>query len=239
MPEVQLRWWPDLQSSFSYMKLTFGTQSMAVIAFLVVSTFAGVVKEASMFAQMIAIVIFLALACDFIRAVYANTLEEEARKELLLKHGGAPLLSLALLYFLYNIGGVIGLFLLIVPAIWWTVKSSLAIVLVSVEDLGAIDALKQSHRDTRGRFWEVLKYMAPVCLIAGAASLLLYGGVHASYEYLDQMSIPQAIVIAVVGLGSLLKAGLHLVAQLVILNGLTRLYANFKSREPVEPQPAA
>jgi hypothetical protein len=49
----------------------------------------------------------------------------------------------------------------VVPATWWLVKSSLANVLVSVDDAGIIGGLRKSHQMIDGHFWLTFKYFLP------------------------------------------------------------------------------
>lgn len=84
----------------------------------------------------------------------------------------------------------------VVPATWWLVKSSLANVLVSVDDAGIIGGLRKSHQMIDSHFWLTFKYFLPnfvflyapiaiisVCvrdwykqiLASGASDLVLFG----------------------------------------------------------------
>lgn len=66
---------------------------------------------------------------------------------------------------LYFAGENVFLRLLILPGIWWSVKSSLGAVFVCFEEKTAVEALSLSHKLTEKQFWQVVRYLAPFSLL--------------------------------------------------------------------------
>ena len=71
---------------------------------------------------------------------------------------------------LYMLAVVIGSILLIIPGIILMISLSLGMYLIVTDNLGPIDALKQSHAYVWGNWWRTLLYIS----IAGIISMIIY-----------------------------------------------------------------
>ncbi|MEM7009629.1 MAG: hypothetical protein AAF462_10900 [Thermodesulfobacteriota bacterium] len=86
-----------------------------------------------------------------------------------------------LAYFLYSILVLIGLFLLVIPGIYWAIKYQFAMFLIIDKNMGVIEAFKQSGRITQGAKWNLLLFLIFIILIMIAGALALLVGLFAAY----------------------------------------------------------
>jgi hypothetical protein len=112
--------------------------------------------------------------------------------------------------------------------LWWTVKSSIAMPIIVLEDKGAVAAIKQSHQMINGRFWSVCRYLVPVYLLAiipaeVIANLLLQGK---QFMLLRPVSTP--ILIGADMVVFLLQAVLEFFSRLLLICCLTKLFLYLK-----------
>lgn len=84
-----------------------------------------------------------------------------------------------------------------VPLLWWGIKSSLATVLLCVENAGFWQSILRSHKMLDGRFWSLCKYLVPafvaIQLPAATISMLASDWIDAA---LEQKAPDQNLVLA-------------------------------------------
>lgn len=68
---------------------------------------------------------------------------------------------------------VLGLFLFIIPGLFFIVKLQFAKILVIDKELSAMDAIKTSWRMTEGNFWGILGYILTIVIVNIIGALLL------------------------------------------------------------------
>jgi len=228
----ELTWTQDLLRSFSYVEKSVNEQPMLVIAVMVMSVFSGLARGASFLSQAVAGVMYFAVAHELIHVVWDDLADSEEKSSSALRHGGPPLLSLCFLQVLF-VGISLPLVLaLLVPSIWWALKSSLAIVFVCLEDVGAIQGLKLSHQLIDGRFFLCLRYLAPIFLVLMVPTCLTWGGLDLGLEVLYQQPLGWPIMLGATTIASLLKGASLFFSQLLLIACLVRLYLYLKDKAP-------
>ena len=83
------------------------------------------------------------------------------------------IIDLTIASLIIGIGFFIGLFLLVIPGLLWLMLTAFVIPLIMIENLGAIDAIKESINLTTGRFGEVLVYLIVLVIIVGLVWVIL------------------------------------------------------------------
>jgi hypothetical protein len=118
--------------------------------------------------------------------------------------------------------------------VWWAIKSSLAIVFVCLEDFGALEALKLSHRLTKERFWLSAGYLVPVNLAVALPVIVLLLGLDHGLTILAEQALDWPIQLAGRAVGSLLKTVFTFMGQLVLIACLVPLYGHLKALDAEE-----
>jgi len=135
---------------------------------LIAGVLAGLVNKAlimpvEMLIGLIALPLF-ALAYSYIRAGWIIiTLRMNKGEECRFgdwKNGRRWLINMTLTMFLVGVGTTLASLLLIIPGIFFAVRTSFAAFLVVDEDLGPIEAIKRSNELITGYSWQILLYHA-------------------------------------------------------------------------------
>ncbi|GEM_PF-2961979 len=226
--EPELKWTADLARSFAFIESGISEQPMLFVAYLVFSVFAGLLPAMSAVVSLLSQIVLLVIACNVARKSWSDAVDENTRSELTPSHGGAPLLSLVFLQILFYMALTLLFFVLIVPALWWAISSSLAIIFVSVEDIGAVEALKASHKLVSGRFWQVCRYLVPIGLAVLVPMYLIWGLMDVGFNMVLEQVGTFPIVVGGQAVKSLLKGVSYFAAQLLIVACLARLYVTLK-----------
>ncbi len=236
MKSIEIKWTADVVRSFSYLEKTINDQPILVIAWFVIAVFSDLVEVqvARFFAGLVSLVIFQALACELIIRVWSDVQDPDLSRQESMRRGGPPLLSLVFLHMAYLGVAFLAFFAVIVPSVIWAVRASLAIVLVCVEDLGAVEALKLSIRLTSERFWYCARYLVAVNLVLGLPVVLLGFGVDRGMDVLREQAFDWPILLAGRAIAALLKAVFTLIWQMIVIACLARLYANLKQTAGTE-----
>jgi len=248
----------DIAESCRFIDKGINDQPTLVVAYLVASILARLLPgdPISGIARLFAQCLLLGVACSVARQVWLSMLDEEERTAFQISKGGAPVHSLILLQFLYYIPLLLPAFfvmllmnllanafilavfclLLAAPATWWAIKSGLAIVLVSVEDRGAVDALLRSHRLINDRFWWTFRYLAPIFLMLVFPMYLFWSLMNYGYRLLLDQAVNLPIAIGSVAIRALLEGASYLAVQLLLVACLTRLFVYLKTESGDESE---
>ena len=235
----ELKWTECLSRSLPFLERTYSEHALLVVAYVVLYVFGALVQAASFWTNLVTTVIYLLLACGAIRAVWLDELGEEAAAGVRLSHGGPPLLSLVLLQVIFIAGSVAALLMLVAPLVWWVTKSSLAVVAVCVEDLGAIEALRKSHKLTEGKFLRTLGFIFPTVLVVALPCAAAGIGLDYGLSLLPQLSGEAIVFMGGLTIAALVKAVCGLTAQILVVASLTRLYAGLTGEAAGEGEPEA
>lgn len=225
---TELKWTAEVVRAFSWLDKVVNDQPILVIAYFVIGVFVSLVPGAFLFAFLAQMVMFQAIACDTIRKAWSGLQDGEAAAREPFYRTGLPLLSLVFLYAVYLLVLLVAFLALILPAVWWAIKSSLAIVFVCLEDFGALEALRLSHRLTKERFWLAAAYLIPVNLVVALPVIVLLLGLDYGLTLLSEQALDWPIQLAGRAVGSLLKTVFLFMGQLVLIACLVPLYAHLK-----------
>jgi hypothetical protein len=118
---------------------------------------------------------------------------------------------------------------LLIPGIWWGVCSSLAYVLVSIEDCGFIESISKSHKLLKGHFWLAVRYLVPVTLLIVLPTELLYAGAGDWCDSVHKQSSISTPLLATISVASVVTTAIAWLAWLTSLGLLVRLYAYVKA----------
>jgi hypothetical protein len=152
---------------------------------------------------------------------------------------GVPLFSLFWLEFVYHVVLLLGVAFFVVPGIWWGVASSVAIIVVVLEHVGAFAALQRSHQLVKDRFWPVFTYLLKASLAVLLPVVLLLYGLDETIRFLSMRMMSEAMSIGALVIINLLKGVVWFIGKLVFVACLTKLYQYLKSSEPAPPLPVA
>jgi hypothetical protein len=231
---TELKWTAEIIRAFSWLEKVVNDQPILVIAYFVIGVFVSLVPGAFLFAFLAQMVMFQAIACDTIRKAWNGLQGAEAAAREPSYRTGLPLLSLVFLHAVYLGVLFVAAFALILPAVWWAIKSSLAIVFVCLEDFGALEALKLSHRLTKERFWLTAGYLVPVNLAVALPVIVLLLGLDHGLTILAEQALDWPIQLAGRAVGSLLKTVFTFMGQLVLIACLVPLYGHLKALDAEE-----
>jgi uncharacterized membrane protein len=240
----------DVQSGFPFLEKSVNEHAVLVIAYLVMSVFAALIPGATMIASFIASVLLLILFCHVIRTVWQEIGEQKT--DLSFRKQGTPLLSLVFLQVLYGIPtflinfirellseymwGMAIFIILLPPVLWWMAKSSLAIVLVVIEEIGAIAALIRSHKLMDKPFWDCVKYLALVNLLVSVPALIIMFGLEACMNFMYTRAFSWPIMLGAKAIISLLKAVFWFISQMLLMNCLVRLYEDIRDNKQTKQE---
>lgn len=232
----------DVQSGFSFLEKSVNEHAVLVIAYLVMSVFAAFIPGAAMFVSFIASVLLLILFTHIIRNVWQEVGEQTT--DLSFRKQGTPLLSLVFLQILYGIPislvsfirevlgeymwGMAVFIILLPPVLWWMAKSSLAIVLIVIEEIGAIAALIRSHKLMDKPFWDCVKYLLLVNLLVSLPALIVMFGLDSCMSFMYTRAFSWPIMLGAKAIISLLKAVFWFISQMLLMNCLVRLYSELR-----------
>lgn len=230
----ELKWTSDLASAFRFIEKGVNEQPMVVIVYLVLSIVSGLFPPdfpLTRSIEFIGQIVLLQVACAVARHAWSEAVSEEERQKHTLARGGAPLISLVFLQVIYWLAMVALFFALILPSIWWAIKSSLALVFVCVDDLGAVAALKASHELLNDRFSVVWNYLLPIFLVVSIPMHLLWWLMRFGFDVLVEQTIIFPVIFGAQAISSLLRGVSYFVAQMLIVACLARLFAFLQAQQ--------
>lgn len=173
----ELRTWKDWYSSLAITIHTLVKSPFLVLSLLITSCISCTVPESSGYAPLRLLVAFtlmlisVGLTCKLVPITWAHLngqLRQITNTDLALV-GGAFANTL-----IYSTLAVAGGFLLLLPGIIIATKASLGIAFICIEKRTAIAAFKESWKMTKGHFWLVFRYLAPVILMVCAGFAITY-----------------------------------------------------------------
>lgn len=256
MESPQLKWKGDIIESFRFTDKGINEQPLLLVAYLVFSLSAGLIAGFETWAKLAGQALQLAVACLVVRQVWSDLLDEDAGKKFQISHGGIPLLSLIFLQLIFYAPIALpASFLLLLlkslsltqdavlmaivvvaapVAIWWSVKSALAIVLVCVEERGAVAALRESHRLIDRRFWLSFRYLAPIFLLLFLPMCMLWSAMSVGLVLLLQQGVSMPISIAALAIKALVEGASYFAVQLSMVACATKLYSYTRNLDASE-----
>jgi hypothetical protein len=248
MQRPELKWKSDLLGSFRSIDKAVNEQPILVVSYLVMAVLSGLLPPFEVAEKLVGQAFLLCIASIVARKAWHGQLEEEEAKAFAIQRGGTQALTLIFLQVLFYLPIFVPLVFLmfaadfirgplsvllalvwIVFACWWSVKSSLALVIVAVEDCGAIPALLDSHRQLNGKFWSTVRYLLPVVLSLALPLALFFSLTKYGYRVVLEQAVGLPIAIGANAVKSLLESATYFAAQLILTACLTRLYASLKN----------
>src|SRR5438874_3645211 len=145
---AELKWTQDLSRSFAFIEKAVTSQHVQAIAFVILSVFAEVFEAFAVYfpaglAHIAAWVMLLFLANRVIREVHKDAVGAEGEASAV-HDQGPPIMSMLFLSGIYVVISVVLFLLLIVPGLWWIAFSCVSMVIVCIEDHGAVAAVRRS-----------------------------------------------------------------------------------------------
>lgn len=218
---TELKWTRDFaESSRCCSRLV--TARSGIVGCLLATSVIDILWPATLWVMILAQWIISAfLGFSMIQLVWNANASPEKRIE----DRRTPWIKLSLLELTYTIIMFLLWLLLFIPGIWWAVCSSLAFVIIAVENRGIIESLTRSHQLIKGYFWLAVRYLGPINLMLVLPTQLAFGGVGVWSDFLhEQGSIPPPLLL-VVAASSLVTAAISWFAWSTSLGLLVRLYA--------------
>jgi hypothetical protein len=253
MDKSQLKWQGDIIESFRFTDKGVNEQPLLLVVYLLFSLCAGFIAGFESWAKLAGQAVLLAVACLVVRQAWSDLLDEDSRKNFQISHSGIPLLSLIFLQAMFyapialpvsflilllksmsltqNSALIAIAIVIIPPGVWWSLKSALAIVLVCIEDRGAVAALRESHRLMDKKFWLSFRYLAPVFLSLFLPMCMLWSALHVGYDLLWQQGVSMPVSIAALAIKALVEGASYFAVQLSMVACLTKLYEVAKNSD--------
>jgi len=220
----------DLLRSLGHLLAIFREKTLPILILFALVLFVVLVPELRLLAAPFLLGIYLTVACWLVRAVFAAVEEDGVVADGVLTFGGPPLLSLLFLEIVYRSTAVV---LLLLPGLWWSVATSLAIVHVCLKEAGAIEALKVSLCKTKLHFWRSFGYLVPAAFLAYFPALVAYSAVSILAFLLETVTPETALLFEFALLAaSFLCESLLLVGGLMLLTCQVRLYLYLNEPAP-------
>jgi hypothetical protein len=89
-----------------------------------------------------------------------------------------PLGKLVGIEILFDIGFALCSLFFLFPALWWIVRMCLSLTIGCLEPLSVVESMKRSYALTKGRFWQVSKFLTPAYILVSGLPGLLNNAVH-------------------------------------------------------------
>ncbi|MFH1429067.1 MAG: hypothetical protein ABIH39_04910 [Candidatus Margulisiibacteriota bacterium] len=121
----------------------------------------------------IALIGFMVISIKYVRHQESHISDLYINYRYLFKYLGAQMLYLAIV--------VLGLALLIIPGVIWSVKYQYAFYFILDNDTGIVDAFKKSGEITRGAIWQLILFSGLFYAINILGFLCLFIGMAVSY----------------------------------------------------------
>lgn len=233
-------WTQDLRRSFAYIEKAVAKQNVLVIAYLIISVFISLLKHfgagfPTLLANIVSLVLVLFIGAAVIREVFFAENESDGDQSARWKQSGTPILSLLLLLVIFWIPGFVLSLMLIVPGVWWAAMGCLAVVAVVLEDLGAVAAIKRSHKLVAGHLMEVILFMLPAAIVFLAANPAFGRLSEYGLQYLAEQGYQPLVTLAAVLITGLLFAAIWLMSNLLIFAYLAQLFIRLIGKQQTPP----
>ncbi len=219
------KWTKDLGQLFDCCLKTVTGRSIIFSLLLATSLVEAVWPNTGTLAYIVQAIISSFLGFAMIKLVWQGQVPARERAT----ESRTPWIRLCLLEGAYSCITVCLCLFLLVPGIWWGVYSSLAYVLVSIENCGFIESFSKSHKLLKGHFWLAVRYLVPVTLLIVLPTELMYAGVSYWCEIVHKQFSISTPLLATISAAAVVTTAIAWLAWLTSLGLLVRLYSYVKA----------
>jgi hypothetical protein len=220
----ELDWRQDLRPMLQYCRQTVAAKPIMFGAVLTMSLIEALSPGASGPAAFVQSILDCFLGFAMIQQVFQDKVKAEAG----MTQPKTPWIRLMLLETIYGpMVFFLSLFLLI-PGIWWGICSSLAYVLICVENSTINASIVKSHQLISRHFGLAVKYLLPINLLIVLPTLALNGGAGYWCDFVHKQSDISLLLLVSISAAAIITTAIALLAWLTSLGLLVRLYVYVK-----------